>query len=432
MNNKLITLFLIFVGLFVSALFSQRGELLWLAFPFLMYMAIGLIKFPALDTIHLQAQRLVCRTNSNGQPVVEVEVTIQNMGGTLPCVQVIDSEPDGMKIITGQTGVMTSVFKGGEASLKYSFVEKRGWYTWKSAHVRISDPLGLMNSDLTLPAAAEISIQPERDNFKRLPLRPHSTLHAPGSIPARQAGSGTDFWGVRLYHPGDSLRWLDWRMNARHPGKFFTREFEREEVADIGLILDARIETDQSVGEDSLFEYSVGAAASLAEGFIGQGNRVSLLVLGKTIIRVFPGYGKHQLNRILKCLSGVKSSSSGKVIGFHYLPLEMFSNRALLVVLSPLSRFDSLFFPSLRAAGYKAMLISPDPYTFIYQTLSKDTDCQRAFFLTRQERRIQLQSISRLNIRVIDWQVGQPLYPLIRSSLGHIRGHGEMGEEYGG
>jgi uncharacterized protein (DUF58 family) len=431
MNSKILTLFLIFLGVFISALFSQMGELLWLAFPFLMYVTIGLIKFPALDTIHLQAQRLLCRTSSDGQPVVEVEVTIRNQGGTLPCLQMIDSQLDGMIIITGQTGMMTSVFKGGEASLKYSFVEKRGRYTWKSAHVRISDPLGIMSTDLTLPAAAEISIQPERDNFKRLPLRPHHTLHAPGSIPARQAGSGTDFWGVRLYHPGDSLRWLYWRMNARHPGQFFTREFEREEVADIGLILDARSETDQIVGEDSLFEYSVSAAASLAEGFIGQGNRVSLLVLGKTIIRVFPGYGKHQLNRILKCLSRVKSSSSGKVIGLHYLPLEMFSNRALLVVLSPLSRSDSLFFPRLRAARYQAMLISPDPYDFIYPTLSKDPYSQRAFFLTCQERRIQLQSISRLNIRVIDWQVGQPLYSLIRSSLGHIRGHGENGESYG-
>ena len=430
MNNKLLTLLLIFLGLFISALFSKRGELLWLAFPILIYVAIGLIKYPARDSIHLQAQRSIQRGSSDNQPVVEVEVTIRNQGGSLPCLQVFDSQPDGMKIIAGQTGILTSIRKDGAASLKYSFLEKRGVYAWKSTHVRISDPLGLMSTDLTLPAAAEISVQPERDNFRRLPLRPHHTLHAPGSIPARQAGSGTDFWGVRLYHPGDSLRWLDWRMNARHPGQFFTREFEHEEVADIGLILDARSETDLSVGEDSLIEYSISAMASLAEGFIRQGNRVSLLVFGKTIVRVFPGYGKHQLNRILNCLSGVRSSTSGRVIGLHYLPLQMFSNRALLVVLSPLTRSDSLFFPRLRAAGYQAMLISPNPYDFIYPTLSKDKDSQRAFSLTNQERSIQLQSITRLNIRVIDWQVRQPLYPLIRSSLGHFRGRGEIGAGY--
>lgn len=431
MNNKLLTLFLIFIGLFILALFSQRGEILWLAFPFLIFVVVGMLKYPALDTIHLQARRRLCRTESDGQPVVDVEVTIRNQGGALPCLQVVDSQPDGTKIINGKTRMMTSIEKDGEASLKYSFVEKRGQYAWKSVQVRIGDPLGLMISDLTLPAAGEISIQPERENFQRLPLRPNNTIRAPGSIPARHAGSGTDFWGVRPYHPGDSLRWLDWRLNARHPGQFFTREFEHEEVADIGLILDARSETDLWVGENSLFEYSVRAAASLAEGFIHQGNRVSLLVFGKTIMRVFPGYGKHQLNHILHCLSGVRSSSSGRLLGLRYLPLQMFSNRALLMVLSPLTRSDSLFFPRLRAAGYQAMLISPDPYDFIYPALSKDADIQRAFFLTCQERRIQLQSIKRLNIRVVDWKVSQPLYPIIRSSLGHMRGHGENGEAYG-
>ena len=183
--------------------------------------------------------------------------------------------------------------------------------------------------------------------------------------------------------------------------------------------------------EDSLIEHSVRAAASLAEGFIRQGNRVSLLVFGKSIMRVFPGYGKHQLNQIFQCLSRVSSSSSGKLMGLHYLPLQMFSNRALLVILSPMARSDRLFFPRLRAAGYHAMLISPDPYDFIYPTLPKDPGSQRAFFLTRQERRNQLQSIARLNIKVIDWQVEQPLFPLIRSSMGHLRGHGENGESNG-
>jgi uncharacterized protein (DUF58 family) len=430
MNSKQLTLFLIFVGLFTSAVFSQRSELLWLAFPFLMYVAVSLIEFPARNTIHLQAQRHLLRTDLNGKPVVEVEVIIRNQGGIIPALQIIDSQSVSIKIVTGQTQLLSAVLKGGQASIKYSFSEKRGRYTWKLIRVRIGDPLGLLVTDLTLPAAAEIIVQPERDNFKRLPLHPYNTLHAPGLIPARQAGSGTDFWGVRPYHLGDSLRWLDWRLNARHPGQFFTREFEHEEAADIGLILDARSETDLTVGEASLFEYSVRSAASLAEGFIRQGNRVSLLVFGKTISRVFPGYGKHQLNRILHCLSRVGSTSSGKTMGLHYIPLQMFSNRALLVVLSPLIESDRLFFPRLRAAGYQAMLISPDPYDFIYPTVPKDPDSQRALFLASQERRNQLQSITRLNIRVIDWQVSQPLYPLVRSSLGHIRGRGENEKAY--
>ena len=243
MNNRLLTLLLIFVGLFISALVSRKGELLWLAFPLLTYIALNLIKYPARDTIHLQAQRSLSRTNLNGQPAVEVNVTIRNQGGALPSLQVIDSLPETTKIITGQMQIMTSLDKEDEVSLKYSFAEKRGRYAWKSILVRVSDPLGLMKSDLIIPAASEISIHPERENFRRAPIRAYHTLHAPGSIPARQAGSGIDFWGVRPYYSGDPLRRLDWRLNARHPGELFTREYEQEEAADIGLILDARSET---------------------------------------------------------------------------------------------------------------------------------------------------------------------------------------------
>ena len=99
---------------------------------------------------------------------------------------------------------------------------------------------------------------------------------------------------MREYQPGDPLRRLDWRLTARHPHKFFTKEFEQEEIADIGLILDARQKTNLQIGEDSLFEHAARATASLAEMFLRQGNRVSLLVYQRRYASVFPGYGKLQ------------------------------------------------------------------------------------------------------------------------------------------
>ena len=157
----------------------------------------------------------------------------------------------------------------------------------------VSDPLGLIETEMILPASADIQIRPMIKKFKAIPLRPHSTLHSPGSIPARLGGSGTDFFGVREYHAGDPLRSLDWRLTARHPRKFFTKEFEQEEIAEIGLILDARQNTDLRIGEESLFEHSVGATASLAEMFLHQGHRVSLLVFGKTMSNRFSGLWKN-------------------------------------------------------------------------------------------------------------------------------------------
>lgn len=431
MNSKLFTIFLIYLGLFLAALSFRRGDLLWLGFPFLAYLLIGLFQFPAADEVRLQAHRRIKLAGAPYGTILEVDISIRNQGGAIPYLYIEDQHQNGIRIISGQESMRTSLLAGEETTLRYSFMKKRGRYAWDSIHALAGDPFGLVGRRITLPAQGEVSVRPQLDNFRRMPLRPDSTFHSPGSIPARKAGAGTDFWGVRLYQPGDSLRWIDWRMNARHPGKLFTKEFEQEEIADIGLILDARRETDLSVGEDSLFEHSVHAAASLADGFILQGHRVSLLVLRDTIIRVFPGCGKNQLNRIIRCLSGVESGSQGKLIGFQYLPLRMFSSHSLLVIISPLARSDSSFFPRLRASGYQTLLISPDPYDFARPVLSEDQVSQRAFRIARQERATQLRMIARLQIQVIDWQVSRPLYPLVQTALSYHRGHQGRRGSYG-
>ena len=154
----------------------------------------------------------------------------------------------------------------------------------------------------------------------------------------------------REYHPGDPLRTLDWRLTARHPRRFFTREFEQEEIAEIGLILDARRNTELRIGEESLFEYGVQATASLAEMFLHQGHRVSLLAFGENMLTAFPGYGKRQLHRIMSCLSKAKVATENSALGrLDLLPIRIFPPHALMIVISSLAATDRSFFQRLRA-----------------------------------------------------------------------------------
>jgi len=206
---------------------------------------------------------------------------------------------------------------------------------------------------------------------------------------------------------------------ARHPRQIFTKEFEQEEIADIGLILDARQKTDLSVGEDSLFEHSVRATASLAEVFLSQGNRVSLLVYGKHIVNLFPGYGKVQLNRILHALSQAAVAADDNVLSLGSIPLQIFSRHSFLLILSPLAPNDWQLFPRLRAYGYQVLLISPDPIDFARPLLPTDPATLLATRLTQIERDLEFSKIAQLWIPVIDWQVSRPLDPLIRTALSH-------------
>ncbi len=421
MNTKTLTVSLLIVALLVAALALRNGAVAWLALPFLCYLGAGIWQSPARETVRLETERQVRRARDGDAPLIEVCVTVRNLGASIDRLNLYDVPPEGIKIIEGRAYRQAALPAGAELQLKYAFRERRGSYAWKTVRAVASDPFGLVEAEYLLPARAEIEIQPERGPLRRLPLHPPGTLHSPGSIPARIGGTGTDFWGVREYHPGDSLRWLDWRLTARHPRKFFTKEFEQEEIADIGLILDAREKTDLRREEDSLFEHSVSATATLAEAFLHQGHRVSMLVAGSQLDAVFPGYGKVQLNKMLNCLARTQTGTSRLYDDLDYLPLRMFSSQALLVVFSPLVRNDWPFFLRLRSAGYHGLLVSPNPFDFLSGGTAQDPPARLALQAARLERALELRDIARLHIPVIDWQVSTPLYPLVRDALSRSR-----------
>ena len=427
MNDKTLTVGLIVLLLLITSLITRNGDIAWMIMPFLAYLGFGILQTPNFERLSLRAKRTWQQTRADGIFSIAVNLRVENNGSDTVHLFVEETVQRGMKITNGELSQWATLRAGASTMLSYSFTAARGDFYWKSIRTRVSDPLGLIESELLLPDNTTIQVRPLVRKFKAICLRPHSTLHSPGSIPARLGGSGTDFFGVREYHVGDPLRTLDWRLTARHPRKFFTKEFEQEEIAEIGLILDARQNTNLQIGEESLFEYSVSATASLAEMFLHQGHRVSLLIFGAKILRAFPGYGKTQFHRIMSCLSKAKIDTENSALGsFHLLPLRMFPNHTMIIVISALTSTDRYLFQRLRASEYQAVLVSPDPIDFAFSTLAQDATNQLAIRAARIERRLRLNEIAQLHIPVIDWQVNKPLFPLLRNALTRSRGQQEL------
>ncbi len=427
MNNKTLVLGLIIFGLLIVALITRNGDIAWMMLPFISYLGMGILQTPVSEKVRFSATRSLEQNQSNGTVSVGVNVSIQNQALETVCLLIDEKVQTGMKITDGELRQWATLRSGESAELKYTFSAVRGNFSWDHIRTVISDPLGLIETEMLLPASAMIQIRPQIKKFKAIPFRPHSTLHSPGLIPARLGGSGTNFFGVREYQPGDSLRRLDWRLTARHPRKLFTKEFEQEEIAEIGLLLDARQSAELKIGEESLFEYSVGATASLAEMFLHQGHRVSLLVFGDTMLNTFPGYGKTQLHRIMGCLSKAKVEAENRTaVSLDFSPIRIFPNHALIIVISSITSADWPLFLRLRAYGYQALLVSPDPIDFASPTLANDMKNRLAVRAARLERRLLLNNIVQLQIPVIDWQVSQSLFPLVRNALTRSRGQREQ------
>jgi uncharacterized protein (DUF58 family) len=417
MNSKGWTLALVVFCLLFTALATLNGTLAWMAVPFLAYLGLGLLESPPLGKIHLRATRSAASSQAGELTRVEVSVTVSNQGPAIDRLTLSDPLQPGMQILDGQREKVISLEEGESTTLNYVFQAGRGRYAWEAVEAAVSDPFGLLETTLEIPAAEEVRVEPELRKFRPFMVRPQRTLHSAGSIPARRGGSGTDFWGVREYYPGDPLRHLDWRLTARHPHQFFTKEFEQEEITDIGLILDARRKTDLQAGDDSLFEHSARATASLAEVFLRQGNRVSLLIYGKTSISVYPGYGKVQLHRILRALAQTTTESNNSLDSLQFVPIQLFTSHSLIVILSPLAPNDWQLFPRLRAYRYQVLLISPDPIDYARRMLPNDPATRLASRMARLERHLEISRITQLWIPVIDWKVNHPLAPLVRSTF---------------
>jgi uncharacterized protein (DUF58 family) len=255
--------------------------------------------------------------------------------------------------------------------------------------------------------------------LRSIAIRPLRTLAHAGPVPARQGGTGIEFFGVRPYETGDPLRWVNWTKTARHPSELFSNEFEQERIADVGVIVDARLRSNIWSHGDSLFEYAVQAAASLASAFLDAGNRVALLIYGSGIEWTFPGYGKLQRERIMQALAGAHPGERDIFEALEYVPTRLFPPRSQMVIVSPLWGDDLPTIVGLRARGYQTLVVSPDPVAFELAGMEDHHPTAIAGRIARIERVLLLRRLRQAGVWTVDWPVNRPLDQALAMALGH-------------
>ncbi|MBB5956303.1 uncharacterized protein (DUF58 family) [Saccharothrix tamanrassetensis] len=175
-------------------------------------------------------------------------------------------------------------------------------------------------------------------------LLPARAMGLVGVHRAGRPGDSVELRDIRAFAPGDRLRRIDWRVSLR-AGNLHVREHHAEADADVVLALDTRFDVDREVGDwavaakgvttraDGSLDLAVRAAASLAAGYLRQGDRVGLVDLGRPQLGVRPGVGRRQLLRLRNQL--VVCARSAGWAQKPVLRAEQVPFGALVVVLSP-------------------------------------------------------------------------------------------------
>jgi uncharacterized protein (DUF58 family) len=416
MARRAFLLIILAYGLVIAGLVTLRGELLALAIPPVLYLLVGLWRAP--EEIHLEILRTLESERTAPEIPVQVTLTVHNSGPSLEEVVIEDILPQELQVRHGSNRHMLSLSCGQTVSYTYSVSGQRGYYTFSTVQVEASDPFGLLLRRRSFPVTGKVVILPPVMHIRRVAIRPRRTNVYSGTIPARLGGPGVEFFGVREYERGDPPAWINWNISARHPNNLYSNEFEQERVADVGIVLDGRLRTNTLRDGHSLFEYSVQAAASLADTFLAQGNRVGLLFYGQYLRWTFPGYGKIQRERVLEALAQAEPGESLVFKDLGHIPAKLFPAHSQIILVSPLGPgdYDMLF--QLRARGYQVMVISPDPVSFELDYLSISPEVTLAGRIVRIERIVLLQKLKHAGVQVLDWDVAKSFDQVGPGTLG--------------
>ncbi|WP_225752703.1 DUF58 domain-containing protein [Actinotalea sp. Marseille-Q4924] len=179
--------------------------------------------------------------------------------------------------------------------------------------------LGL-GGDLTAPVSstgrATVTVLPRAGTLAALPL-PLRLRGLTGQHGSRRPGDGGDLRDVHPWQPGDSLRRVDWRATARRSPRgeeLYTRRTFALAEAHVTLVVDSR----DDVGPDpatwsgarpvrpddaTSLDVARSAAATVAQAYLGAGDRVGLEDLGVRRRTLRAGGGRRQLDRVLHGLA---------------------------------------------------------------------------------------------------------------------------------
>ncbi len=393
---------------------TLNRTLLALALPLIVYIFVAALDAPS--RLDLDAGRRMSTDRITQGSEIRVEIQVQNRAKSIAELHLAELSSFEYLHLEGATATAAALDPGETLEYAYTFQAARGVYNFPGVLARALEPFGLFETREELAAQANLLVYPQANALNALPIRPPQTKGFSGPISSRKSGAGMEFFGVRNFQLGDSLRHINWRTSARYPGSLFTNEFEQEQIADVGLILDARTKSDLSAPGGSLFEHAIQATASLAEIFLKEGHRVSLLVYSSYLTKVFPGYGKLHFEKILKSLSYVETGTNPAQEQYRYFPPRLLPPGGQLVYISPLDYTDLAYLKRLRALGYAVLVVSPNPLDFEIRNsqIASHPDFDIALRFARIERNILVRNLQGAGIPVANWNVDQPLSEVVK------------------
>tara|TARA_X000001036_G_C20598480_1_gene773943 strand:- start:108 stop:1352 length:1245 start_codon:yes stop_codon:yes gene_type:complete len=336
---------------------------------------------------------------------MSVKFIIKNTGLGIGFVEIYDSLPPQARIIKGSNYTLLYMKPWQEVSFEYSLkLPLRGHYHLGPVKMRVKDAFDLFYNERFEESIHSFSVFPQIEVLEEQVITSRAPKLLSGAMPLNVIGTGTEFYSLREFVPGDSLRSVNWKALAKK-GKMMVNETVREDVMDVILLLDAREVSAVGGGRDTPLEMSCRAAATYAKQLLDERNNVALMVYGESIERVDLDRGEHHLFKILTALSSAKPQGNLK------LQIVLKDLLPHLPSGSPIILFSSLdddhtiseAFTSTISRGFTITTISPSSLDF--EERMKRIPLE-PLLIAKIERDNMISELRSFGLQVGDWKYG--------------------------
>ena len=344
---------------------------------------------------------------------MSVKFIVKNTGLGLGFVEIYDSLPPQARIIKGSNYTLLYMKPWQEISFEYTLkLPLRGHYHLGPVKMRVKDAFDLFYNERDEQVLHSFSVFPQIEVLEEQVITSRAPKLLSGAMPLNVIGAGTEFYSLREFVPGDSLRSVNWKALAKK-GKMMVNETVREDVMDVILLVDAREVSAVGGGKDTPLEMACRGAATYAKQLLDERNNVALMVYGETVERVDLDRGEHHLFKILTALSSAMPKGD--------LKLQIVLKDALPYIPSgsPIILFSSLdddhtiseAFTQTISRGYTLTTISPSSLDF-EERMKRIPE--EPLLIARIERDNLISEIRSFGMHIGDWRDGESVNTVLQ------------------
>lgn len=295
----------------------------------------------------------------------QVSLTIANPGKRLLFAEVRDRLPRQVRVVdgTGSHYDRVAIPRASQARLQYDLAAPLlGVYEVGPTDLRLEDPFGLFYEERTVAEADTLWVLPRIEDLRKAALISKLPLPLLGEHQVNRPGDGFDFFALREYVAGDTMRRINWKASAR-TGKMMVNQMERTTAAEVTVFIDARAVL--NVGEEDKCPRVLvaRAAASVVDFLYKTKDNARIVIYGDHVKEIEPMPAERMIPFVMETMAELqpKGDCPLRVAVSDVLP--SLKTQTPIILISPLLDDPTIIEAAsvLLANGMILTVISPRP-----------------------------------------------------------------------